>query len=288
MMAGHPQWLWGWQHRVIARAALVGALLVGPVAGTPQAWAQWTTNGTDISYTLGNVGIGTTNPTSTAGWAPLLDLRGAFPGVMLDATAAQGHKYSIGSNVIGNAGVLTFFDETLGVTRMVVDASGNVGVGTQAPLTLLHIAGDARIDGNIAAKYQDVAEWVKFAGDLPTATVVIIDPREPNRVTISEKAYDTGVAGVVSLKPGLLLGEGGEGKVKVAHSGRVRVKVDANYGSIAVGDLLVTSLTPGHAMRSEPVNIGGVAIHRPGTLVGKALESLKTGQGEILVLLTLQ
>src|SRR2546422_7935189 len=33
-------------------------------------------------------------------------------GLMLDATAAQGHKYSIGSNVIGNAGVLTFFDET--------------------------------------------------------------------------------------------------------------------------------------------------------------------------------
>ena len=74
----------------------------------------------------------------------------------------------------------------------------------------------------------------------------------------------------------------------VAHSGRVKVKVDAGYGAIAAGDLLVTSPTPGSAMRSEPVNIGGAAIHRPGTLVGKALEPLTEGVGEILVLLMLQ
>ena len=38
------------------------AVLVGLVAGMPQAWAQWTTNGANISYTTGTVGIGTTNP----------------------------------------------------------------------------------------------------------------------------------------------------------------------------------------------------------------------------------
>jgi len=75
---------------------------------------------------------------------------------------------------------------------------------------------------------------------------------------------------------------------KVAHSGRVKVKVDARNGAIAIGDLLVTAPTPGHAMRSVPISIGGAEIHRPGTIVGKALESLETGKGEILVLLTLQ
>ena len=42
------------------------------------------------------------------------------------------------------------------------------------------------------------------------------------------------------------------------------------------------------AMRSEPVNLGGVQIHRPGTLIGKALEPLEKGSGTILVLLSLQ
>jgi hypothetical protein len=41
-------------------------------------------------------------------------------------------------------------------------------------------------------------------------------------------------------------------------------------------------------MRSRPVKIGDASVHRPGTVVGKALEALPKGKGEILVLLTLQ
>jgi hypothetical protein len=51
---------------------------------------------------------------------------------------------------------------------------------------------------------------------------------------------------------------------------------------------LVTSDVPGLAMKSQPIDVGGVKIHRPGTLVGKALEPLRQGTGEILVLLSLQ
>jgi hypothetical protein len=74
----------------------------------------------------------------------------------------------------------------------------------------------------------------------------------------------------------------------VAQSGRVRVKADATYGAIRIGDLLVTSPTPGYAMRSRATRVGNTVIHRPGTLLGKALEPLPAGKGEILVLLTLQ
>jgi hypothetical protein len=123
---------------------------------------------------------------------------------------------------------------------------------------------------------------------VPPATVVVIDTNNVNMVESSAKAYDTRIAGVVSAQPGVILGEPGSDKVKVAHNGRVKVKVDATYGAIAVGDLLVTSPTPGYAMRSKPVEVGGTEIHRPGTLLGKALEPLSEGSGEILVLLTLQ
>ncbi len=104
----------------------------------------------------------------------------------------------------------------------------------------------------------------------------------------SASAYDTKVAGVVSAQPGIMLGERGEGKVLVATTGRVKVKVDATRAPIRVGDLLVTSEIEGVAMKSVPVDLGGVPIHRPGTLIGKALEPLEKGVGEILVLLSLQ
>jgi hypothetical protein len=104
----------------------------------------------------------------------------------------------------------------------------------------------------------------------------------------STTAYDTKVAGVVSGQPGIILGERGASKEQVATTGRVRVKVDATHAPIAVGDLLVTSDRPGYAMRSMPVDLAGIAFHRPGTIVGKALEALSSGEGEVLVLLSLQ
>jgi len=57
-------------------------------------------------------------------------------------------------------------------------------------------------------------------------------------------------------------------------------KVDAGYGSIRPGDLLTSSPTAGHAMRAlETI---------PGTILGKALEPLDIGTGQIRVLLMLR
>ena len=43
----------------------------------------------------------------------------------------------------------------------------------------------------------------------------------------SEEAYDTRVAGVVSVNPGVILGKGGDSKAMIATTGRVPVRVDA-------------------------------------------------------------
>jgi hypothetical protein len=88
--------------------------------------------------------------------------------------------------------------------------------------------------------------------------------------------------------PGIILGEQAAGKVQVATTGRVRVRVSALNGAIKPGDLLVSSDEPGVAMKSEPIELRGRKIHQPGTLIGKALEPLEKGKGEILVLLSLQ
>ncbi len=166
---------------------------------------------------------------------------------------------------------------------------GKVGIGID-PIAnaVLHVGGDVIVEGNLAAKYQDVAEWVPAAEEMAAGTVVVVSGTTKNTVGPSQGAYDTRVAGVVSAQPGVILGEASASKAKIATTGRVRVRVDATSQPIAMGDLLVTSDKPGMAMKSEPLDLGGVKIHSPGTLIGKALEPLAGGEGEILVLLSLQ
>jgi hypothetical protein len=195
------------------------------------------------------------------------------------------HEYRI--NNIAAGGSINFM---LGSSsKFLVAPSGNIGIGAvPGPNEKLHVAGNVIVDGNLGAKYQDVAEWVDTDVPLEAGTIVIVDPAHPNRVRQAPRAYDVRVAGAVSAQPGLILGERSDTRVSVAQSGRVRVKVDATYGAVRIGDLLVTSPTPGYAMRSRPMRVDGKAFHRPGTLLGKALEPLAAGKGEILVLLTLQ
>jgi hypothetical protein len=173
-------------------------------------------------------------------------------------------------------------------SNMVITSAGNVGIGVPVPTQKLDVAGSINISGNINAKYQDFAEWVNSSVKIEAGTVVVLDPTRNNEVIPSTTSYDTSAAGVISVKPGISLGEPSPSKVQVATSGRVRVKVDATKSPIKIGDLLVTSDKPGMAMKSQPVNVNGIKMHRPGTLIGKALEPLDKGEGEILVLLSMQ
>ena len=174
--------------------------------------------------------------------------------------------------------------------------AGNMTVGTLPAVAgtyALEVNGHANFNGtvtgtNIKAHYQDVAEWVPATADLAPGTVVILNRKKNNEVMASATSYDTTVAGVVSAQPGLSLGIEGEGKEQIATTGRVRVRVDARIHAVQVGDLLVTSDMPGTAMRSEPMDINGRQFHQPGTIIGKALEPLEGGVGEILVLLSMQ
>jgi hypothetical protein len=207
---------------------------------------------------------------------------GVFMGYRADGATATG------GFVRGTSNLPFFIGTTATPEAMTISDAGNVGFGTNAPASKLHVVGDITVTGNINAKYQDVAEWVPTNEKLAAGTVVVLDPKHSNHVLASTTSYDVRVAGVVSAQPGITLGEAGEGKALVATTGRVKVKVDATRAAVQIGDLLVTSDVPGVAMKSEPINIGGRQMHSPGTIIGKALEPLANGTGEILVLLSLQ
>jgi hypothetical protein len=290
-----------------------GAAATQSTSGTPGYIGQFvdaTSLGNSAMFQSGTfIGVGTTTP-ADAFHVSFNDAGGALTGyavqnrsasaaaysgmLFYDQNGALGqfqgfnnstHEYRI--NNIATGGSINFMIGSS--SKFLVTNNGNIGMGAVPAVTeKLHVAGNVVVDGNLGAKYQDVAEWVETGAPLEAGTVVIVDPTEPNRVLAAPRAYDTRVAGAVSRQPGLVLGEQGDSKAMVAQSGRVRVKADATYGAIKIGDLLVTSPNPGYAMRSKPMRVGTASIHRPGTLLGKALEALPDGKGEILVLLTLQ
>ncbi len=143
--------------------------------------------------------------------------------------------------------------------------------------------GEAYADGDWNDGGADFAEMLPAVAGLEPGDVLAIGP--DGTLVRSTELYQTSVAGVYSTDPGFVAGVPIEGKIPgtipLAMAGAVPVKVSAENGPIRPGDLLVTSGTPGHAMRAGP--------NPPqGTVIGKALEKWDTGTGVIKMLAVLQ
>jgi hypothetical protein len=140
----------------------------------------------------------------------------------------------------------------------------------------------------------DVAEpyHVAAAGEVKAVPgmVVCIDGEKVGQMKVAGRAYDRTVAGIISgangIHPGITLRQKGtiaDGELPVASIGRVWCWCDADAnGAIEAGDMLTTSDTPGHAMKVSDHNKAN------GAVIGKAMSSLKSGKGLVLVLVSLK
>ena len=276
-------------------------------AGALYEHMRITSNGT-VNVT-GSVGVGTASPAqkldvegSAVNGSPTTllrigtnDLAYAGSGGAIELTAmnnrgapdpvAKVAAWLTGGAANAQAGDLVFYTSTAGALNEHMRITSGGAVNVTGNITATGTISGAQV---IGATYQDIAEWVPASEAMAPGTVVVIDPRGENGVKPSAHAYDTSVAGVVSAKPGVILGIAGPSKEQIATTGRVKVRVDASRAAIHAGDLLVTSDKPGVAMRSEPIELNGRTIHQPGTIIGKALQPLTEGEGKILVLLSLQ
>jgi len=176
-----------------------------------------------------------------------------------------------------------------------MDPEGNVGIGTTSPTEKLTVRGNLLIQSESTGDpVLELGEGLDYAegfdvsarDKINAGSVLIIDADNPGKLALSNKSYDTKVAGIVAgakgLGSGVRLGAG-QFDYDVALAGRVYCMVDATDEAIQAGDLLTTSATPGYAMKAADYT------RSQGAILGKAMESLEKGhKGQILVLVTLQ
>ncbi|MDQ5952249.1 MAG: repeat protein, partial [Patescibacteria group bacterium] len=119
----------------------------------------------------------------------------------------------------------------------------------------------------------DFAEMFPAPEVLAPGEVVVFgdDTEQVKRST--GKTYDDRIAGVVSTRPGFLAGTYKPGDSPIALSGRVPTKVNTENGTIAIGDPLTTSSTPGVAMKADTA----------GPIIGYAMQSFTGDAGMITV-----
>lgn len=240
-----------------------------------------------IERLTGRVGINTTTPTE------LLTIAGAGSCIELGAgVAKEGNngkiayqRWTTGLDIVGAGSTVadrkvtvhaqggTNFAGNIGVRGY--DATSGLPSGWLGGVHTFDIAVEAtgRSRGGWQTGGWDLAEkFEKFQEGLEPGDVVVADPEEPERLIRSTGAYQPTLLGVISEKPGFLLGvawEDPRNPIALGLAGRVPVKVTLEGGPIRIGDPLTSAETPGHAMKAT----------RSGRVIGIALDHFDGGKG---------
>jgi hypothetical protein len=255
--------------RLYENGVVKGHIYWAAAAGTIKLYHNTGYSGIDIASS-GNIGIGTATP------AQKLHVAGRY----LRVDGSGDEQAYIGGDGAGN-------DVQVGSTKAGVTAVALWNTASASRMDLyvrqLHVMGGADLSEQFEVRKPD-AEMRPLPG-----MVVSIDAEHPGELVMSSRSYDRAVAGVISgaggVKTGMIMGQEGsiaDGSHPVALTGRVYVMADASTGAIKPGDLMTTSDTPGHAMK--------VTDHSraQGAVIGKAMTSLESGTGLVLVLVSLQ
>jgi hypothetical protein len=223
-------------------------------------------------------------------------------GVRGDAASTSGAPIGVYASAQSAAGAALFAQsQGIGVqvsaqgTGLLVSSAANFAIfQSGAPAVnkaRIDSTGKGFFNGGTQTSGADFAESVETARpakDYEPGDVIVIDATGTRRFALASGPNSKLVAGVYATKPGVLARNGDvaaegakwtETEIPMAIVGIVPTKVCDEGGAIAPGDLLVTSSTPGHAMKAP-------ASPASGTVLGKALGRMdaKTGRVEVLLI----
>lgn len=275
----------------VTAASVVGGVITGSSVSVTGAISS-SGSGTFVGLTAGSGNVAGGN-ISTAGLitatgniqggnirtAGLISATGAITGAALTGTSLTVSTGNItGGNLILSGAITDSGQLDIRTTAsngnivLSPNGTGNVNTGANIMPTANATAniGSAALSFNTifakatSAQYADLAEM--YLADSEYTPGTILDFGGEQEVTATTQSHSTRVAGIVSTNPSYLMNSTltCTNAVEVALVGRVPCYV---IGTIAKGDRLVSSLTPGVATRLD------MSQYQPGCIIGKALES---------------
>jgi len=294
---GNPTPLWPVH---ITSNRTIGAGGYPPIAVWAESSAPDTWGGV---YAVASSGTGNTIALNGEAYSPTgtgVVGQGGSQGVVGATSTTDGFASGVHGVSAGTAGpAVAVFGEALspqGIAGLFINRPGGdilQGRVNTVDLTVFRVDGSGTVyaNGGFQPSGADFAESLPVVGDrtkYSAGDLLVIDSAVDGYLALAQQPYSSLVAGIYSTKPGILGSTRqvdetpSNSDIPLAVLGVVPCKVSAENGPIQVGDLLVTSSTPGHAMR------GTDRSRMLGAVVGKALEPLQRGTGVIRVLVTLQ
>jgi hypothetical protein len=173
-----------------------------------------------------------------------------------------GNVSVIDANLTLNSGELDVLGGTLKVDNITTGAASTPGSITGA-WTLT--AGSS-----LQATYADLAEYYEGDTEYAPGTVLVFGGEK--EVTVTSRANDIRLAGVVTTNPAYVMNSEQSGiKVCIALVGRIPVQV---IGTVKKGDMLTTSEIPGFATKAINPTLGSI--------IGKALENKTSNEPGVI------
>lgn len=255
------------------------ANMIAPFAAAcPTGWTEYTSArgryvvGTPLSGTIaGTDGTALTNledrPTGQ-------HLHSVDPPSTSVSISDPGHSHSVGISLTAQRYTEPADTDTKAISGSTGTSSSTTGITASVNIAAFNSANAGSVAGTNAPYIQltycqktagaDLAEWIPASENISAETIVSADPNKPESVTASNIPYDYKVLGVVSSKPGWLIGDQAPGSVQLALAGRVPTRVSLKNGDIKIGDPITTSDIAGVGMKAT----------KPGWIVGKAMQNL--------------
>lgn len=205
----------------------------------------------------GLLGIGTTSPTmklsisDSNNWSNLYgslliaDSGAIGAGITLNQTGSGGRAYSIlstGNSAASGGGRLAFFDTTSSTYRMIIDSSGNVGIGTTSPQAKLHVAG-GNISFDIGANNGvfQTAQTTHLDGNVGSIGFGISDGGNQSGVFVTNKDDGTYNSQYITFKTS----QGGvivsTERMRITEDGKVGVGTTTPFRKFSITDTVATA-----------------------------------------------